>query len=49
MKGKKKWLAIGALLAVTLGEALASIGVLPPVVGPVLRAAVEALGPPVAM
>lgn len=43
MKGKKKWLTVGALLAVTLAEVLASAGVIPPVLGPVVRELGDAL------
>lgn len=45
MKGLKKWHIVAALAAVTLVEALASRGVLPPVVGPALRAVVGAVLP----
>ena len=46
MKGKKKWL-IPVLAALAVIEALATVGLLPPVVVPVAQAVGGALAPPV--
>lgn len=38
MKGKKKWLTIGVLMAVAAAQTLATAGVVPPLVGELLLA-----------
>lgn len=47
MKGKKKWLTVIALVAVAGGQALATAGVVPPVIGNLLAALGGVLQAPV--
>ena len=46
MKGRIKWLTLGAAIAVTVAETLVSSGVLSPVGGSLARAVLAALLPP---
>lgn len=45
MKGNKKWLTLGVVLAVTAAESLVSLGLVKPVAGSLVRGLAELLLP----